>query len=153
MTAPSRYRGQPVSEGIGLGQIYHGDSRDQTNGHRQPATEEQVRAAFAAVARDRAALAADLRRRGQEPQAAIVDIAALIAADSALITPVVEAVGPAPTARTRSTRSARPRPRCWPRCPTPTWPSARATSVRWPAPWLTTWVTREPPRPRPRRSS
>ena len=92
MTVPSRYRGQPVSEGIGLGQIYHGDSRDQTNGHRQPATEEQVRAAFAAVARDRAALAADLRRRGQDPQAAIVDIAALIAADPALITPAVEAV-------------------------------------------------------------
>jgi phosphoenolpyruvate-protein kinase (PTS system EI component) len=92
MTAPSRYRGQPVSEGTGLGEIYHGDSHEPANGHRRPATEEQVRAAFAAVARDRAALAAGLRERGQDEQAAIVDIAALIAADSALITPAVEAV-------------------------------------------------------------
>ena len=53
MTVPSRYRGQPVSEGIGLGQIYHGDPGDRINGHRQPATEDEVRAAFAAVARDR----------------------------------------------------------------------------------------------------
>jgi phosphoenolpyruvate-protein kinase (PTS system EI component) len=93
MTAPSRYRGQPVSEGIGLGEIYQGDSAPATdNGHRRPPTEDQVRAAFAAVARDRAALAADLRRRGRDQQAAIVDIAALIAADPALITPAVEAV-------------------------------------------------------------
>jgi phosphoenolpyruvate-protein kinase (PTS system EI component) len=92
MTAPSRYRGQPVSDGIGLGQIYQGDSGDRANGHRQPATEDEVRAAFAAVARDRAVLAADLREKGQDQQAAIVDIAALIAADSALITPAVEAV-------------------------------------------------------------
>jgi len=92
MTAPSRYRGQPVSEGIGLGEIYHGDSHEPSNGHRRPATEDQVRAAFAAVARDRAALAARLRDQGQDQQAAIVDIAALIAADSALITPAVEAV-------------------------------------------------------------
>ena len=93
MTAPSRYRGQPVSEGIGLGEIYHGDPRPaEKNGHRRPATEDEVRAAFAAVARDRAALAANLREQGQDQQAAIVDIAALIAADSALITPAVEAV-------------------------------------------------------------
>jgi phosphoenolpyruvate-protein kinase (PTS system EI component) len=92
MTAPSRYRGQPVSEGIGLGEIYHGDPAAPKNGHRRPATEDEVRAAFAAVARDRAALAADLREKGQDQQAAIVDIAALIAADSALITPAVEAV-------------------------------------------------------------
>jgi phosphoenolpyruvate-protein kinase (PTS system EI component) len=92
MTVPTRYRGQPVSEGIGLGQIYHGDSAITENGHRRPATEDEVRAAFAAVARDRAALATDLREKGQDQQAAIVDIAALIAADSALITPAVEAV-------------------------------------------------------------
>ena len=81
MTVPSRYRGQPVSEGIGLGEIYHGDPRPaETNGHRRPATEDEVRAAFAAVARDRAALAGQLRDRGQDLQAGIVDIAALIAA-------------------------------------------------------------------------
>ena len=93
MTAPSRYRGQPVSEGIGLGEIYHGDPRPAAkNGRRLASTEDQVRAAFAAVARDRADLAAGLRQKGHDQQAAIVDIAALIAADSALITPAVEAV-------------------------------------------------------------
>jgi phosphoenolpyruvate-protein kinase (PTS system EI component) len=55
-------------------------------------TEADVRAAFAAVARDRAALASRLRERGQELQAGIVDIAALIAADTAFIGPTVEAV-------------------------------------------------------------
>jgi phosphoenolpyruvate-protein kinase (PTS system EI component) len=93
MTAPSRYRGQPVSEGTGLGEIYHADPRPpENNRHRGLATEAAVRAAFAAVARDRAGLAADLRAKGQDQQAAIVDIAALIAADQALITPAVEAV-------------------------------------------------------------
>jgi phosphoenolpyruvate-protein kinase (PTS system EI component) len=92
MTTPSRYRGQPVSEGIGLGEIYQGDpSFAKENGHRRAATEDEVRAAFAAVARDRAALAAELREKGQDQQAAIVDIAALIAADPALVTPAVEA--------------------------------------------------------------
>jgi phosphoenolpyruvate-protein kinase (PTS system EI component) len=92
MTTPSRYRGQPVSEGIGLGEIYQGDpSLTRENGHRRAATEDEVRAAFAAVARDRAALAAELREKGQDQQAAIVDIAALIAADPALVTPAVEA--------------------------------------------------------------
>jgi len=93
MTVPSRYRGQPVSEGTGLGEIYQGDPAPaRGNGHGRPQTEDEVRAAFAAVSRDRAALATDLRRRGQDQQAAIVDIAALIAADPALITPAVEAV-------------------------------------------------------------
>jgi phosphoenolpyruvate-protein kinase (PTS system EI component) len=92
MTTPSRYRGQPVSEGIGLGEIYQGDPLlTKENGHRRATTEDEVRAAFAAVARDRAALAAELREKGQDQQAAIVDIAALIAADPALVTPAVEA--------------------------------------------------------------
>jgi phosphoenolpyruvate-protein kinase (PTS system EI component) len=92
MTAPSRYRGQPVSGGTGLGEIYHGDTPAAKNGHRRLPTEDEVLAAFAVIARDRAALAAELRARDQDQQAAIVDIAALIAADSALITPAVEAV-------------------------------------------------------------
>jgi len=71
MTAPSRYPGQPVSEGIGLGEIYHGDPHEPKNGHRRPATEDEVRAAFAAVARDRATLAGQLRARGQDQQAEI----------------------------------------------------------------------------------
>ena len=54
--------------------------------------EDDVRAAFAAVARERAALAARLRERGQDLQAGIVDIGALIAADPALIGPAIDAV-------------------------------------------------------------
>ena len=112
MTASVRYRGQPVSEGTGSGEIYHGDppsapSAADTapaptastgagpaaeNGHREARAEDAVRAAFAAVARDRAALAAELRARGQDEQAAIIDIAALIAADPALVTPAMAAV-------------------------------------------------------------
>jgi phosphoenolpyruvate-protein kinase (PTS system EI component) len=92
MSAPSRYRGQPVSEGTGLGEIYLGDAPDRANRHRQPWTEDEVRAAFAAVALDRAALAQQLREHGQDLQAGIVDIAALIAADPALIGPAIDAV-------------------------------------------------------------
>jgi phosphoenolpyruvate-protein kinase (PTS system EI component) len=144
MTGSDRYRGQPVSEGIAAGEIYHGDpsAADSAtasggrfasapaaggpggtvpngaavppaggtpdsvaggaahpatgtaarNGGRLEAAEDAVRAAFAAVARDRAALAADLRARGQDEQAAIVDIAALIAADPSLIAAALDAV-------------------------------------------------------------
>jgi phosphoenolpyruvate-protein kinase (PTS system EI component) len=92
MNLPSRYRGQAVSEGIGLGEIYLGDARAGTNGRRRPATEDDVRAAFAAVARDRAALARQLRERGQAVEAGIVEVAALIAADPALIGPAIAAV-------------------------------------------------------------
>ena len=92
MTAPSRYRGQPVSEGIGLGEIYLGDAPAEAGRGSQRLTEADVRAAFAAVARDRAALAGQLRERGHDLQAAIVDIAALIAGDSALVSPAVDAV-------------------------------------------------------------
>ncbi len=99
MTAPTRYRGQPVSEGIGLGQIYLGDApsgADQVSPGDPPSaarwTADDVRAAFAAVARDRAALADELRARGQDLQAGIVDVAALIAADPALVGPALEAV-------------------------------------------------------------
>jgi multiphosphoryl transfer protein len=90
MTAPSRYRGQPVSEGIGAGEIYLGDAPGGTGTARPD--EDDVRAAFAAVARERAALAARLRERGQDLQAGIVDIGALIAADPALTGPAIDAV-------------------------------------------------------------
>jgi phosphoenolpyruvate-protein kinase (PTS system EI component) len=134
MTASVRYRGQPVSEGTGFGEIYHGDppaapagagtaaaptassavaptagtagaptagtaaatassaAAPAENGHREAHAADAVRAAFAAVARERAALAAELRARGQDEQAAIIGIAALIAADPALVTPAVAAV-------------------------------------------------------------
>jgi phosphoenolpyruvate-protein kinase (PTS system EI component) len=91
MTA-SRYRGQPVSEGIGVGEIYLGDARGAAGGAAAGAGADEVRAAFAAVAHDRAELAAQLRSRGRDRDAGIVDIGALIAADSALAGPVLDAV-------------------------------------------------------------
>jgi phosphoenolpyruvate-protein kinase (PTS system EI component) len=91
MTALSRYRGQPVSEGIGMGEIYLGDALGRAGTDGTP-TEDDVRAAFAAVARQRAALADQLRSRGQDLQAGIVDIGALIAADPALVSPAIDAV-------------------------------------------------------------
>jgi multiphosphoryl transfer protein len=89
MTTSSRYRGQPVSEGVATGQIYLGDA---PGGADPNPGEDDVRAAFAAVARERAALAGRLRERGQDLQAGIVDIGALIAADPALIGPAIDAV-------------------------------------------------------------
>jgi phosphoenolpyruvate-protein kinase (PTS system EI component) len=92
MTAPSRYRGQSVSEGIGTGEIYLGDAPGEADRNQPNPDEDDVRAAFAAVARERAALAARLRERGQDLEADIVDIGALIAADSALVGPAIDAV-------------------------------------------------------------
>jgi phosphoenolpyruvate-protein kinase (PTS system EI component) len=92
MTAPSRYRGQPVSEGIDTGEIYLGDAPGLRVGTGPDPDEDDVRAAFAAVARERAALAARLRERGQDLQAGIVDIGALIAADPALTGSAIGAV-------------------------------------------------------------
>ena len=92
MTAPSRYRGQPVSEGIGTGEIYLGDAPGEADRGQPDPGEDDVRAAFAAVARQRATLADQLRERGQDLQAGIVDIGALIAADSALVGPAIDAV-------------------------------------------------------------
>jgi len=90
MTGPCRFRGQPVSEGIGAGEIYLGHAQ---LGREDPEPgEEQVRAAFAEVARERSALAARLRERGQDFQAGIVAIGALIAADPALVSPAIEAM-------------------------------------------------------------
>ena len=134
MTAPTRYRGQPVSEGIGTGAIYLGDAPGVGPGLIRDPDEGDVRAAFAAVARERAALAARLRDRGQDLQADIVDIGALIAADPALIGPAIDAVRAGADGIAAVGRPPRPRPPCSPRCPTPTWPSAPATSARWPRP-------------------
>src|SRR5208282_2742612 len=92
MTAPIRYRGQPVSDGVGTGEIYLGDAPGVRVGTDPNPGEDDVRAAFAAVARERAELASRLRERGQDLQAGIVDIGALIAADPALIGPVINAI-------------------------------------------------------------
>lgn len=94
MSEASRYRGQPVSEGIAVGEVYLGDAPGAggagASGGR--ATADEVRAAFAAVAQDRAELARELRSRGRERDAGIVEIGALIAADPALTGPVLDAV-------------------------------------------------------------
>jgi len=92
MSAASRYRGQPVSEGTGTGKIYLGDAPGQAGQDHVSSGENEVRAAFAAVARERTALAARLRERGEDLQAGIVDIGALIAADPALTGPAIDAV-------------------------------------------------------------
>ncbi len=94
MSAASRYRGQPVSEGIAVGEVYLGDAPGAggAGAPRGGATADEVRAAFAAVAHDRAELARELRSRGRDRDAGIVEIGALIAADPALTGPVLDAV-------------------------------------------------------------
>ena len=105
MTPASRYQGLPVSEGLAVGQLYLGDPPVSPGTPASPAstavfsggapgtraTPEEVRDAFAAVARERSALAAQLRERGRADQAEIVGIGALIAADPALVDPAVAA--------------------------------------------------------------
>jgi len=87
MTRPSRYRGLPVSEGVAAGHLYLPDTR---RGPLQ-ATPDEVAGAFAAVARERSALAQQLREGGRGDEAHIVAIGALIAADPALVDPAVAA--------------------------------------------------------------
>ena len=102
MTQPSRYRGLPVSEGIAAGQLYPGDTPAGT----LPATPEQVAEAFAAVARERSALAQQLREGGRGEEADIVAIGALIAADPALVDPAVAAARDGADAAAAVERSA-----------------------------------------------
>jgi phosphoenolpyruvate-protein kinase (PTS system EI component) len=93
MTPTSYYRGLGVSEGLAAGQVYCGDTPGGAQeGTARSATPEDVRAAFAAVAQERSALAEQLRERGLGDQAEIVGIGALIAADPALVDPAVAAV-------------------------------------------------------------
>jgi phosphoenolpyruvate-protein kinase (PTS system EI component) len=87
MTQASRYRGLPVSEGVAAGPVYPGDTPAGTCA----ATPDEVAEAFAAVARERSALARRLREDGRGDEADIVGIGALIAADPALVDPAVAA--------------------------------------------------------------
>ena len=88
------YRGTPVAEGVAAGELYLPDAlapASPSPGDPIAAiTETEVRAAFTAVASERAALAATLRAAGREHEADIVEIGALIAADPALSGPVLE---------------------------------------------------------------
>jgi multiphosphoryl transfer protein len=95
------YRGSPVSAGIAAGTVYVPDAPS----HDRPADDwvsqddtvraDDVRAAFATVAAERAALADRLRADGRDRDAGIVRIGALIAADPALVNPALDALGPA----------------------------------------------------------
>ena len=121
MTSTSRYQGLPVSEGLAAGQLYLGDPPVSPAGAPASpastpafpggapgtrATPEEVRDAFAAVARERSALAAQLRERGRADQAEIVGIGALIAADPALVDPAVAAAAQSTDAGTAVRHSA-----------------------------------------------
>jgi len=86
MTEPAHFTGRPVSEGTAAGLLYVADPGPPTD-----ATAEQVREAFAAVAAERHDLAERLRVAGRAAEADIIGVAALIAADPALVEPAVAA--------------------------------------------------------------
>jgi len=87
MSPSACFRGQPVAEGMAAGLLYVADA-----GPPADATAEQVREAFAAVAAERHDLAERLRVAGRAAEAEIIGVAALIAADPALVGPAVTAV-------------------------------------------------------------
>lgn len=97
------YRGTPVSEGTAAGELYLPDVPGGTGAAggaaAVPVTADDVRAAFAAVAADRGALADRLRAAGRGHEADIVMIGALMAADPALTGPALGALGGAAGAR------------------------------------------------------
>jgi phosphoenolpyruvate-protein kinase (PTS system EI component) len=87
MTKLAHFTGRPVSEGMAAGLLYVADS-----GPPADATAEHVREAFAAVAAERHDLAERLHVAGRDAEADIIGVAALIAADPALVEPAVAAV-------------------------------------------------------------
>jgi phosphoenolpyruvate-protein kinase (PTS system EI component) len=105
VTQSSQYLGLAVSEGMAAGQLYPGDTPGGAPG-AQAVSPEELRDAFAAVARERSALAQRLRERGRDDQAEIVAIGALMAADPALVDPAVAAVRDGADAATAVGRSA-----------------------------------------------
>ncbi len=88
MTGSRRYQGVPVSGGKAAGQLYLAGPQDG----QRAASPDEVEEAFAAVARERSALAQQLRQDGRDEQADIVAVGGLIAADPTLIEPAVAAV-------------------------------------------------------------
>lgn len=85
------FRGTPVSEGAAAGELYLPDAPPEA-GPDAALTVEDVRAAFGAVAAERAGLAATLREAGRDHEAGIVQVGALIAADPALAAAAADAV-------------------------------------------------------------
>ena len=93
------FRGTPVSDGVAAGELYLPDARDRRARQAEArawqgggARADDVSAAFAAVAAERAGLAARLRASGRDGEAGIVEVGALIAADPALSAPAAAAV-------------------------------------------------------------
>jgi phosphoenolpyruvate-protein kinase (PTS system EI component) len=86
------YRGTPVSDGIATGELYLPDvpAGTGTAALAVSVTADDVRAAFAAVAAERGALADRLRAAGRGHEADIVTIGALMAADPALSGPAID---------------------------------------------------------------
>lgn len=89
------YRGNPVSEGVATGELYLPDAAAVTEALTGTVTADDVRAAFAAVAAERHALADRLRAAGRDHEADIVTIGALMAADPALSAPALDALATA----------------------------------------------------------
>ncbi len=86
------YRGTPVSEGVAAGELYLPDAPAGTGTAAVTVTADEVRAAFAAVAAERQALAGQLRAAGRDHEADIVAVGGLIAADPALSGPALAAL-------------------------------------------------------------
>jgi phosphoenolpyruvate-protein kinase (PTS system EI component) len=101
MTQPTRFAGLPVSDGVAAGTLYLADAAPAAD-----ATAEQVAGAFDAVAADRAELAARLRSAGREDEADIIEVAALIAVDPALVEPALAAIRTGTDAATAVTEAA-----------------------------------------------
>jgi phosphoenolpyruvate-protein kinase (PTS system EI component) len=87
MNLPTRFRGLAVSDGTATGRLHIAEVNGAVS-----AGPDEVSGAFAAVSAERFALAERLRGSGREQEAAIIEIAALIAADPALTAPAVAAV-------------------------------------------------------------
>jgi phosphoenolpyruvate-protein kinase (PTS system EI component) len=88
---PVRFSGLPVSAGTATGALrVIGDA--VVNDTAAAASPEDVAAAFAAVAAERSALADRLRQAGRGPEAEIIAIGALIAADPSLAAPAIAAM-------------------------------------------------------------
>jgi multiphosphoryl transfer protein len=81
-----------VSPGVATGQVYLGEAVTVGTAPAGPGTPDEVRAAFAAVAAERFALAERLRTEGRDDQAAIVEIGGLMAGDLTLVEAAVAAV-------------------------------------------------------------
>jgi phosphoenolpyruvate-protein kinase (PTS system EI component) len=92
------FPGRMVSPGVAAGAVYRGGPAAPA-GHSGapelsggPAGPDEVRAAFAAVATERFALAERLRAEGRDDQAAIVEIAGVMAGDPTLVEAAADAV-------------------------------------------------------------